>query len=171
MSLSGYLIHRRATSVTDPTVPTRGERNNNPLNLDFHPTICWQGQRGVEVVPVGSTYLPRFACFSSPLMGLRAGAKELIAYITKDGADTVTKIVSRWAPSSENDTDAYNDEVCASTGFTPTQVLTAEAGCLVPLVRAMAIQENGRCIYSDDLIRQAVFLALGGAATPIAGIV
>ncbi len=143
--------------------PTRGERNHNPLNINYiaPPQMPFLGQVGVEVVPAGETYHPRFGLYSSDLLGIRAGAKELISYITRDGCNTVTKIIDRWAPpSDDNPTTAYVDNVCKSTGFSPTETLAPDAADLAPLIRAMICQENGRCLYPDPLITQAVALAL-----------
>jgi len=140
------------------STPTRGERNCNPGNLDYHPTIQWQGQLGVEVLLNGE---PRFARFSAPVWGIRAAAKELINYITKDGCDTVEKIINRWAPPAENATSSYVRQVCNSTGFSPDQIMTATDNCIGPLVIAIIKQENGRCIYDGGVIKQAVASALG----------
>lgn len=93
----------------------RGIRNNNPGNIDFNPRNPWQGQLGMEE----GVARPRFARFDQPENGIRALAKLLINYRGKDGMpglgakgiDTVLEAISRWAPTSENDTRAYAEAV------------------------------------------------------------
>ncbi len=89
----------------------RGVRNNNPGNIDFNPRNDWVGQLGLEQ----GVAKPRFARFDEPENGIRALAKLLINYRGKDGMpgvggkgiDTVLETINRWAPSNENDTQAY----------------------------------------------------------------
>ncbi|WP_347147235.1 hypothetical protein [Proteus vulgaris] len=46
----------------------RGERNNNPGNIDYNPRNKWKGLVGIETgVPN-----PRFCVFESPEYGIRA---------------------------------------------------------------------------------------------------
>ena len=93
--------------MTDPI----GARNNNPLNL--RPGQPWEGMTGQD---------GGFVVFSSPVWGFRAAVKVYIHYADR-GLDTITKIISTWAPSSENDTAAYIASVCQSTGYGPDDVL------------------------------------------------
>jgi len=89
----------------------RGVRNNNPGNIDFNPRNAWQGQLGIEV----NVAKPRFARFDQAENGIRALGKLLLNYRGKDGMpgvgrpgiDTPLEFISRWAPSSENNTLAY----------------------------------------------------------------
>ena len=80
-----------------------GLRNNNPLNIRFSPRSNWIGQTGEN---------KGFCVFDSLEHGFRAAFKLLNNYI-KQGYDTVPKIISRWAPQSENNTTAYIDFVLA----------------------------------------------------------
>ena len=75
---------------------TRAERNNNPGNLNY------AGQTGA-VLEDGSN--ARFAKFGSTAEGVSALAKQLQRYGER-GLDTVSKIINKYAPSSENDTKA-----------------------------------------------------------------
>lgn len=141
-------------------IPTRGERNNNPGNIDRNATQ-WQGmardQRGD----------PRFVVFTAPLWGIRALVKVLITYSNKFDAgtprdiDTVREVVERWAPPSENVTAAYIRAVATALAVEPDQVIDlADADTLCSLTRAIIKHENGRCIYPSELIAEAVRLAL-----------
>ena len=78
----------------------RGMRNNNPLNIIKSEKINWQG----EVKPSTD---PNFAQFETLEYGLRAAFKLLRTYYTKHGCKTITQIISRWAPETENQVVAY----------------------------------------------------------------
>ena len=59
---------------------------------------------------------------------------------------TVRAIVSRWAPPSENNTEAYIANVCRLTGIAPDEPLgipSDKPSRWMMLGLAMAIQENG----------------------------
>ena len=79
----------------------RGLRNRNPGNLE---PGGWQGEIGND---------GRFAIFDEMENGIRAICKQLIVYQQKYGIYTVRGAISRWAPSNENDTEAYIAGVCA----------------------------------------------------------
>src|SRR5690348_12867209 len=74
---------RPATPLPSPDLQqfdssVRGERNNNPGNLDYDPAIPYKGQLGVEIVPPGYAYRARFARFDTSRNGLRALARWLM---------------------------------------------------------------------------------------------
>lgn len=112
---------------------SRGERNNNPLNLTGN---SWQGQTGTD---------GRFAQFDTPEAGRAAAEANLIAYNRKHGLNTVEGIVGRWAPPSENDTGAYAKFVADKMGVDPKAPIDVND----PLTRgrlldAMQQQETGK---------------------------
>ena len=81
----------------------RGIRNNNPLNIR-HSADHWQGARAEQTDK-------SFVQFESMAYGYRAAWKTLESYWknftrTKQPFN-VRNIIARWAPSSENDTQAY----------------------------------------------------------------
>ncbi|MEQ1977397.1 hypothetical protein ABLA76_16585, partial [Xenorhabdus sp. SGI240] len=84
----------------EPTM-TRGIRNNNPGNIDYIPANKWQGQIGIETGVKNS----RFCLFESPEYGIRALMKLLTNY-HKGGHNSVSKMINRYAPNSENNTSA-----------------------------------------------------------------
>lgn len=118
----------------------RGIRNNNPLNIVKGNS--WKGER------VNQTD-KRFEEFESMAMGLRAGFILLRNYIegTKTRPtkfNTIRKIVSRWAPPSENYTQRYIDNVCKWSGLLPDEVVQfRERRKMVAIVQAMAKMECG----------------------------
>jgi hypothetical protein len=141
--------------------PTRGERNNNPGNIDYDPHVDWQGQLGLEVMPPGSAERARFARFDTAASGIRAIGKILRAYIERDKCVCILAIARRWAPVEDgNDTDAYSAALAAETGLGARQVLDPDNGTLAELTRAIIHHENGRVIYDDVLIADATGAAL-----------
>ncbi len=145
----------------DPSVPTRGERNNNPGNIDYNPHNQWHGQLGVEEVPEGQHYAPRFARFDTTENGLRALAKLLLAYYESHSCRTVRQIVSRWAPPGENDSGAYIGDVCLALHVQPDDAIdVADPAVLQALTRAIVRHENGRCTVEAATLANACEMAL-----------
>jgi len=136
---------------------TRGVRNNNPGNIDYHAGNAWQGQLGIEVgVPK-----PRFARFDSPENGIRALGKLLLTYQDKYKLRTVTAIINRWAPSNENDTAAYVKAVERSTKTPPGDTIDLRSyGVMAGFVKAVIHHENGGDPYADSIIAEGVKRAL-----------
>lgn len=120
----------------------RGIRNNNPGNLRHYPNIEWRGLTGEDS--------GGFCTFESMEYGVRAAALDLIAgfkqaYRTggREGEDTVLEIIHEWAPTNENDTNAYVTAVCRDTGFEPTAIIPLTPDNLKILLRAIFRHENG----------------------------
>ena len=139
------------------TSDTRGVRNNNPGNIDYNKANQWQGQLGLEIgVPK-----PRFARFDTPENGLRALGKLLQTYQIKHGLKTVKQIISRWAPSTENDTEAYVRSVEKRTGIAPgAEVNMKDPKVLRGFTEAIVIHENGYNPYTDEVYSEGVRRAL-----------
>ncbi|MGK9168040.1 structural protein [Inquilinus limosus] len=143
--------------------PTRGERNNNPGNIERIAANPWQGRLS-EAEYRGTAEFQRnggrFEVFSAPVWGIRALAALLIAYQDRHGLRTIRGIISRWAPGQENDTDAYIAHVARLTGFGPDAVLDLHGYAhLAPLVKAVITHENGRNIYPDSVIDDGLLRA------------
>ncbi len=143
----------------------RGVRNRNPGNIDFNPRNAWVGQLGLEE----GVAKPRFARFDSPENGIRALGKLLINYRGKDGMpgvggkgiDTVLETINRWAPSSENDTQAYARAVATRIGVHPTAPIDIKnPATLRGMVVGIIVHENGGNPYSAAVIDEGVRRAL-----------
>lgn len=80
----------------------RGIRNKNPFNIRKSMNNNWLGKID------GSDR--DFETFNSMVLGLRAGLKLLFTYIDR-GDNTIEKIIQRFAPPSENSTNAYIEYV------------------------------------------------------------
>ena len=84
----------------------------------------------------------------------------LITYQDKYGLRTLDKIIARWAPPSENDTQAYIDSVSGEAEIPPTKILDLhDYACLMPLVKALIHHENGQMPYTMDQLNQGLKLA------------
>ena len=92
--------------------PARGERNNNPGNIDYHPANKWQGQ-----LPHDPKIESRFCRFQSPEYGIRAIYKLLQTYQTKYGLNSVKAIINKYAPPNENNTAGYINRAAADIGI------------------------------------------------------
>ncbi|HDC4673081.1 hypothetical protein NOX81_04705 [Enterobacter kobei] len=149
---------RRAVSEGGSGDSARGIRNNNPGNLEFSKTNPWVGQTGDD---------GRFAKFETPEHGIRALGRNLLSY-QRQGIDTVSDIITRWAPPSDNNnTDAYIQAVCAQLGVTADQQLDASnPDTLKALCAAIIQHENGSQPYSDQQLSTGVSAAIGLSQLP-----
>ncbi|MEL2088094.1 hypothetical protein [Klebsiella pneumoniae] len=130
----------------------RGLRNNNPGNIEagFN---SWDGQAGSD---------GRFAKFVTPEHGIRALGKNLLSY-QRQGYDTVSEIVNRWAPASDgNNTEAYIAALCKKLNVTPNDQLNmSDINTLRQLCAGIIQHENGKQPYSEDQLNTGVSAALG----------
>lgn len=144
----------------------RGIRNNNPGNIDYNARNKWDGQLGIEEGVAN----PRFARFSEAKYGIRALAKLLLNYRGKDGLagvgklgiDTPYEFISRWAPSTENDTNSYASAIAKRLGVgvkDPIDISKAET--LKQVVIGIIQHENGHNPYDDATISVGINMALG----------
>lgn len=147
--IGAIIIAFLATKTTQKVINmTRGLRNNNPGNIR-HGSNKWQGASPDKNDA-------SFVTFLTPEYGIRALAVLVRNYMTKHKIDTVTGIISRWAPSNENDTTAYINSVAKKTGFKPDEKLTPTPDTLIKLAKAIIHHENGINPYSDDTIKKAI---------------
>jgi hypothetical protein len=119
----------------------RGIRNNNPGNLRtiLPPERPWNGQTGDD----GSGY----GVYATPALGVRAMSKQL----QKDAAsaNTLSEIITSWAPPNENDTTAYIDDVSTRLGVNASAPFSLYEN-LPLLVPAMIQHENGEQPYAQS---------------------
>ncbi|MCF4982094.1 structural protein [Pseudomonas gessardii] len=148
-----------------PETP-RGIRNFNPGNIRHAKGVRWQGM----AVAQGDT---AFVQFTAPRWGIRAIARVLITYQDKrlaaDGSriDTVREFIERWAPPSENNTNAYTASVARALGLHPDYegVDVYDFDVMRTLVSAIVRHENGPGPlpgghwYGDAIIADGLALA------------
>ena len=120
---------------------TRGLRNNNPLNI--RKGNDWQGETE------GSD--PSFETFQSMAYGYRAAIKILYKYYHQYGCNTLSKIISRWAPKNENDTEKYIATVSRRTNIPRGRILSCSESEVCAIVAAMAYVENGTSANTEEV--------------------
>ena len=135
---------------------TRNFRLNNPGNID-RTNIKWQGIAADQPDP-------RFINFISPAWGFRAMARIIKGHFEQ--FNTVTLIVSRWAPPEENDTAAYIADVAKLMNVDARRILLWDIDAL-GLLRSIAIHEGGfirdasgvrHCLWPDSDILEGIKL-------------
>ena len=149
----------------DGLAPTsaRGVRDNNPLNLTYDP-----GQRGV-VARDG-----RFGVFPDMATGVSANLNQLLLDQSR-GANTLSKLIPTWAPSSDGNNDpAYIESVSSLTGIDPNAPLNlSDPMTAFKVMNAMANTEVGGSIPAGALvagINQRLGTALVAPSGPPANI-
>lgn len=128
----------------------RGLRNNNPGNIE-RTGDQWRGMSADQSAD------PRFVVFDAPVWGLRALARILRKY-NASGLTTVQAMISKWAPSTENNTSAYAAAVARELGVSPTQQLMLTDDTMARLMAAIVRHENGQQPYDSGLFAQAIQL-------------
>lgn len=165
IAVAAFLFTRKANAAavdsiesnpfsTDNEVPMpetdslrRGERNNNPCNIEYNVKNHWVGQTGND---------GRYAVFDSVHNGIRAFAHLMHTYATQ-GFRTVHDIVTKYAPQSENPTADYIDNVADYMSVDPNDVIdVADVSTLQRLATAVIRQENGRVIYTAAEIHSGI---------------
>lgn len=113
----------------------RGIRNNNPLNIRIGNT--WLGERNN---PTDNA----FEEFVSIEYGYRAAFCILRRYIKRYNKNTITAIVSTWAPANENNTQRYIDFVANKMQISPSDIIDyGDKERMTQLVAAMQLMECG----------------------------
>jgi hypothetical protein len=111
---------------------TLGIRNNNPGNL--RPGHDWQGMVGEN---------QGFVVYENIHYGIRALIMDVTNKMLR-GLDTVQKIVSVYAPPTENLTGNYIQAVCDHLHVKYTDVLKLNDITVLEIVEAIIEHENGK---------------------------
>lgn len=164
---TGFDIVQSLTSSPVPTprpsgFPSLNIRLNNPGNIRRGPE--WEGlsadQRHAS-----------FATFDSPVMGVRAMARNISTYNTRDNLDTIRGIVSKWAPPNENATNRYINFVSDRMGVGPDDPLNLldNPQTTESLISAMIVKEGGPqagVYYTPEIVSEGVRLGFEAATRP-----
>lgn len=114
----------------------RGIRNNNPLNIRINGTK-WEG-----LCPVQTD--KSFFQFRTMAYGYRAAIKTIQTYFNKYGLKSIRRIIHRWAPPCENDTENYIKVVAERSGISPdAEINIYDQRQMIAIVSAMSYMENG----------------------------
>lgn len=115
----------------------RGLRNNNPGNL-VRTSETWKGK-----VPHAQNTDTRFEQFIELRYGIRAMMRDVMTDIGK-GKNTVTALISEFAPAFENNTSAYINTVAKMVGISVNAKITNLSDILlIQICKAIVYVENG----------------------------
>lgn len=142
-------------------VLTRGERNNDPGNMNFIPLArAFNGELRVETLPNG--HPGRFGVYDTMLHGARAAAEEVLIKVLKQGLINLDSLIGDpkigWAPASDGNIPiAYVKTVLGYasaafrvtvggtlTGLTDLRVAVKNVVFLQALTGGIFTVENGR---------------------------
>lgn len=121
---------------------TIGFKQNNYGNIRGG-GINYQGKIGMK---------NGFSVFESPIYGIRAIYKDLLAKISSTSTDTIAEIITKYAPPIENDTVKYINTVSRVSGIHPNAVLGKDLSNLRKIVKAIILHEIGYKIPDSELI-------------------
>lgn len=121
----------------------RGIRNNNPLNIRIG--NCWLGE-------VREPTDPDFEQFINMVYGVRAGFVLLRRYIRHYHRTTIPQVIAAWAPSTENNTEAYITAVCQMSKISRDETLDYfNQDQMYRLMDAMIFHECGQHISEEHI--------------------
>ena len=132
----------------------RGIRNKNPGNIKLG--TDWDGLAAEQTDPT-------FCIFDEAVMGIRALMRILLTYRFTHNKKNIDSIIRRWAPPSENDTEAYIKFVAKRMEIEPMIDNSIEG--YLPLVKSIIQMENGMQPYDDELIVEGMYKAWEGHPT------
>ena len=122
----------------------RGLRNNNPGNIRKNSDV-FQGEK--------TSSDKEFKQFKSMAYGYRAIFKILSNYYRNYKLDTIRKMIGRWAPENENNTEAYVKAVSDYAGIpTDDPINVNDREQMIRIVAGMSKVENGREADMSDVI-------------------
>lgn len=128
----------------------RGERNNNPGNIRHGSK--WQGLSTLQTDK-------DFCQFISPEYGIRAIYKLLQTYQKKYCLNTIKKIINRYAPPNENNTEGYIIRASKEIGVeVDNPINTQLKNITIPLAVAIVNIELGYQPYSEKVFEDAWLL-------------
>lgn len=124
-----------------------GQRGNNPLNIRAS-RDKWQGEKGLQIAGRNG----KFVVFENLKYGTRAAFRLIKNYI-KSGNNTINKIITKWAPSSDgNNTTNYINRVAKNTQIPKEKIIeTNDFETLKKIVAEMSIIETGIILNDDEL--------------------
>lgn len=124
---------------------SRGYKNCNPGNIRIN-SDKFLG----EIIPSGDKEFKRF---ESMAYGYRAMFVILRNYKRNYALDTIRKMIHRWAPENENNTNSYINVVSDRSGIPADDPIdTNSKEQMTRIVAAMSYVENGTEADMNDVI-------------------
>lgn len=126
------------TDMAQNNLLPRGYRNNNPVNIRIS-SNKWNGKVSPNTDGAFEQFIDLVHGYRAALVLLRGKG-----YIN-GGINTIRKMITKFAPATENYTDGYIANVSRMTGIDPDAVISRnDRDALTRIVYAMSIVENGR---------------------------
>ena len=123
---------------------SRGLRNLNPGNIRLG-SFLYKGELAYSEDSA-------FRQFKSIEWGYRAMFVLLHTYAVKHHCRTLRDFIARYAPPSENNTEAYLRRVVTATHLSPDEMIsTTDGAVMTAVVAAMSEVENGVKAEMDDV--------------------
>jgi hypothetical protein len=126
---------------------TRSIINKNPLNIKNSKRNMWVGE-----VKIKKDY--EFEEFSSFDYGIRSAYKLLRNYNTKYGDNTINRILYRFSPPSENNTEKIINDISIKMGIRRDKPLSESD--YINLIHQMSLIESG-CEFNVTYIKNVLF--------------
>jgi len=133
----------------------RGIRNNNPFNI--RKGNNWKGERPNQTDK-------EFEEFISMEYGIRAGLRLILNHITgfrgkRKPMNTVRKLITTWAPPSENNTERYIETVCRAVPCSSFAIIDPkDKNTICKIARAMVAMECG--VWMDEKVFESAWFLL-----------
>lgn len=176
-SPSGYAGQDpQSTTPTTPQVPY--DQNGNTPYYNDPPAYYPAPSPYQSTSPIGMRYNNpgnlrpggHEAHYSSMNAGITAAMNNVLAYSHIHGLNTVSGIINRWAPPSENNTQAYVNFVAGRLGVTPYQQITVtDPQTMFELLMAIFYYENGGQTPAASAVHSVVWNKLGKTAAIVPG--
>ncbi|MEE9690327.1 hypothetical protein V4833_21655 [Enterobacter sp. HK169] len=122
---------------TNKSGKTRADRNFNPLNLKT------KGNAGKDS--------SGFAKYTDEESGWGAARKQLSLYYTRDKLDTISGIINKWAPPSENDTNSYVDQISKAMGMGANEKLDLSDPAIMAKLSSYMARHEGYSNWKSGL--------------------
>ncbi|HHK4131265.1 TPA: hypothetical protein ACQTWV_002956 [Enterobacter roggenkampii] len=122
---------------TNKSGKTRADRNFNPLNLKT------KGNAGKDS--------SGFAKYTDEESGWGAARRQLSLYYTRDKLDTISGIINKWAPPSENDTNSYVDQISKAMGMGANEKLDLSDPAIMAKLSSYMARHEGYSNWKSGL--------------------
>lgn len=149
LGLGGYLLQKELGLDYKDTYSNSDKKPSNEVNRNGKTSLCfrlnnpgclrdgasnWKGKTGSE---------KGFVRFSTMEYGIRASLINLRNTYFNKGLNTISKIMYKYAPPSENNTEKYIADLETWTGFNRNRVLKFNEQEMYILFSKISRKENG----------------------------
>lgn len=161
------MIADAGSSIISVVSLPRGIRNNNPGNIRTNGGVSQQPFDGAIPIAQNTDSNKAFMQFENPWYGIRASARVILNYQKNYGLSTIRAMITRYAPPSENNTEAYIAEICRKLGVADNVFYNVQDYTkLAALKKAMIWKENSYEYSNKALFEDACRAAIDNHPCP-----